>query len=159
MQCWQDIAQFQQFLACMLSQMGPYPMQGVTDGSDAKAGNIGEFIMFNSNFSFPATSQTQAISVGVLSPGDWDCHVNANTPNAVTELGFALSPVPSGFSSNMTGGLALTSGADVLNVIGSMARASLTVPTLLPFTVSSNVTGTGGAAGTGTLTFTARRMR
>jgi hypothetical protein len=159
MQCWQDIAQFQQFLICMLSQAGPFPMQGVTDGSDAKAGYIGEFIMFTPSFSFPATAQHQILSVGVLSPGDWDCHVNATTPDSVTELGFSLNPAPTGFSSNMTGGLALISGSEVINVIGSSARASLTVPTLLPFDISSNLTGTGGSAGTGTLTFTARRMR
>jgi hypothetical protein len=151
MQCWQDISQFQQFLMAMLSQMGPYPVQGVTDGSDAKPGNIGEFVKFNGTLSFLSTSAVQTISLGVLSPGDWDLWGFAGGWSVpVNESEIYLSPTPTGFSNNMIGFM-LGEWMPLMN-----ARASIIVPTLLAF--SSNVVGTS-AAGTGTISVEARRRR
>jgi hypothetical protein len=166
MQCWQDIAQFQQFLQCMLSQAGPIPMQGVTDGSDAKAGYIGEYLIFNGSMAFaanPAVTQ-QVLSVGVIPPGDWNLTSFMTANVAVGNAGFNLSPQPPGLSNIMHGaiwfGAVATQTAQDIAFNGQNARASVTVPTLLPFmvTVGQN-TDAALTAGTATLTVEARRMR
>jgi hypothetical protein len=164
MQCWQDIAQFQQFLQCMLSQMGPYPVQGVTDGSDAKAGNIGEYIIMNATMAYaanPASTQ-QTISVGVLPPGDWDLTSFLSASTNVGGAGFYLSPAPAGMSNNMAGGQwQLASGStESVAINGRAARGSFSVPSLLPFTIIiDQAFATGLPAGTATFTVEARRMR
>jgi hypothetical protein len=166
MQCWQDIAQFQQFLICMLSQAGPFPMQGVTDGSDAKPGMIGEFVSLTGSMSYaanPAVTQ-QIVSVGVLSPGDWQITswLGATTPVGLAE--FSLSPTPAGVSNSMLGiSWQVVSGVATsqdLTINSTQARGSFTVPTLLPFSITINQsTATGLLAGTAILTVQARRVR
>jgi hypothetical protein len=157
MQCWQDIAQFQQFLQCMLSQMGPIPLQGVTDGSDAKAGQIGEWIQMIQNFTVPITDQTITLSMGVLSPGDWTCFGHGFCSVQILALNFALVPQPTGFSNNMGGGVG--SPAVSVSIPSATARASLTVPTLVPFQITTYPVTTGPVAGAGQFIFAARRDR
>ena len=49
------------------------PLIGVTDGSNAQPGQVGEWFFFTQAVSFPATINTQqSISAGILSAGDWD---------------------------------------------------------------------------------------
>jgi hypothetical protein len=159
MQCWQDLAQFQQFLLAMLSQMGPIPFTGVTDGSDAKAGQIGEYIIANGNLSYPASVTTHgSISPLVLPPGDWNVGASLQTStDTATGAFFYLDPQPTGFSTTMIGWYgAATVSTEFAVVQGIPARASLTVPTLLPFAVGI---GAGPNAGVATLTVQARRAR
>jgi hypothetical protein len=93
----------------------------------------------------------QTISLGVLSPGDWDLSGFAGGWSVpVSESEIYLSPTPTGFSNNMIGFMT----GDWMPL--THARASITVPTLLAFT--SNVVGTS-AAGTGSLSVEARRAR
>jgi hypothetical protein len=165
MQCWQDIAQFQQFLMCMLSQLGPYPVQGVTDGSDAKPGNIGEYIMLSVAMPFaanPANTQ-QVVSAGVLPPGDWQIYPALQLSTIVGSAQFWLTPQPAGVTNDMAGTagtIGIAGSETAARVIGQIARGSFTVPTLLAFTVHvDQSTATGLAAGTATLDVEARRMR
>jgi hypothetical protein len=158
MQCWQDLAQYQQFLMCMLSQMGPIPFQGVTDGSNALAGNIGEFIQATGTVNYPASvTTTSVISVTVVPPGDWDFwgKLDLSAVAVVNSWVVTLSPLPAGMSNNMSGQVVppeLTSG----HLNG--ARGSFSVPTLLAFSSTLNNT-TAATGGTGTLTLEARRRR
>jgi hypothetical protein len=160
MQCWQDISQFQQFLQSMLSQMGPIPLQGVTDGSNALAGYIGEWVALSANFNIPTAAQLGlAVTVGVLAPGDWTCFAYANTSVVVTDISFRLVPVPAGFSHSMDGAMGSSANMENLTLIGPPARASLTVPTLVSFGLNTNTASAGPSAGTGIMNFEARRSR
>jgi hypothetical protein len=166
MQCWQDIAQFQQFLICMLSQAGPFPLQGITDGSNAKAGNIGEYITMVGTMAYAAypAVTTGTISAGVLPPGDWNITSAMTASAQIGEVSFYLSPEPAGMSNAMLGVAGITTygagSTQTLSLIGQNARGNFTVPTLLPFAVAVyNNTGSTLVAGTVTLTVEARRMR
>jgi hypothetical protein len=157
MQCWQDIAQFQQFLICMLSQAGPVPLQGVTDGSDAKAGYIGEFARFvSSTLTIPMAANSQTVSIGVLSPGDWNCWAFTSNMN-VHDAQIALSPMPAGFSDPMF--IFTGTAGEIVTLVAPMARASITVPTLIPILLSTNQAAAFTAASSCTITFCARRVR
>jgi hypothetical protein len=162
MQCWQDIAQFQQFLKCMLSQMGPYPMQGVTDGSDAAAGVIGEFMTGTSSMAYAASVLTTGnVSPLVLSPGDWDIWASMSTTGPFGGAAFNLNPAPAGMSNILrawVGSYGATTFADG-TVVGPYARGSFTVPTLLPFSIQVDNTPGAEPAGTATLVVSARRRR
>jgi hypothetical protein len=165
MQCWQDIAQFQQFLQCMLSQMGPYPMKGVTDGSAAAPGNIGEYMTQSANMAYaanPAKTQ-QILSVAVIPPGDWNLTATLAVSTVIGEAYFDLPTIPTGVENDMFG-LAVVNTAvssdQTVRVNGQPARGSFTVPTLLPFSVTvDQSTATGLLAGMATMSVSARRMR
>jgi hypothetical protein len=167
MQCWQDIAQFQQFLLAMLSQAGPVPLQGVTDGSIAKAGYIGETMFTTVQGTFPNTANfTQNISALVLPPGDWDISVFVQLVAAYTSgTYFYLNPLPAGIANDMrcvTGAVNTSIGADLVDqsMTGPVAQANVTVPTLLAFTMVTNYAGaTTQPAGTFYWQTYARRMR
>jgi hypothetical protein len=160
MQCWQDIAQFQQFLMAMLSQMGPIPIQGVTDGSDAKAGYVGEFVQMSASIPFPATPATTVVgSVGVLSPGDWNCTAWGQTSVIVGDISMTLSPFPPGFSSPMESRVQAPQIANWSALPPAFARASITVPTLIAMSIGTNYTQSAGFAGTFNAVFNARRAR
>jgi hypothetical protein len=163
MDCWQQISQFQQFLQCMLSQMGPFPMQGVTDGSDAKAGNIGEFIQLTATMAYAAAVATTAVvSVGVIPPGDWDLW-SYGTPTTAIGIGhYYLSPAPAGISNGMqaVAGSAATGSVTEALLVSQSARGSFTVPTLLAFQAVVDQTITAGLpAGQLAIGIGARRRR
>jgi hypothetical protein len=162
MQCWQDLAQFQQFLICMLSQAGPFPMQGVTDGSDAKAGMIGEWITGNSTVAYaayPAVTDS-TVSTLVLSPGDWDIWAYMYLTTAFGASSFTLSLLPTGFSDNLTGIAGALGQAELNIIIGNQVRANVTVPTLTSFKIHVDQSGNSALlAGNAQLTVNARRRR
>jgi hypothetical protein len=161
MQCWQDIAQFQQFLMAMLSQMGPYPMQGITDGSQAIAGNIGEVAHSVVAGTFPVTANNvQTISAIVLSPGDWDVSATCDMQGAATTgSDFALTPVPTGVLDQLSAVAAVSTGVEDTSLHSGVTQANIKVPTLLAFQLTTNITGAGAAAGTFNFTTFARRRR
>jgi hypothetical protein len=166
MQCWQDLAQFQQFLQCMLAQAGPIALQGVTDGSNALAGNIGEYIILSGSLPYAAypTATSGVVSVGVLPPGDWNITGNMQASSLTGPASFHLTPVPVGMSNQMWAvtNVFTTAGASEENIAlnAQAARGNFSVPTLLAFTIGINQ-GVASTlpAGTATLTLEARRMR
>jgi hypothetical protein len=169
MQCWQDIAQFQQFLLCMLSNMGPVPLQGVTDGSDAKAGYIGEFMTATVTTPWSianGVSQTQNISTIVMSPGDWDMFSRLDIAFPFTNTLFNCSPVPAGMTGDLSGAVGATGMGGVtpiqetyLIMSGMVSRLNCTVPTLIPMSISiGNVTG-AAVSGNTILSVYGRRAR
>jgi hypothetical protein len=165
MQCWQDIAQFQQFLQCMLSQMGPIPIQGVTDGSDAKAGYIGEYITGQSPFTYTAYPNITTVNLSplVVSPGDWNLWSFAGMATEFGAVQYGLSPVPAGVygglgAVNSIGGASPV--AEYASVMSPTTRANVTVPTLLPFTLTVHQdTSSSLPAGNGILYVFGRRVR
>jgi hypothetical protein len=127
------------------------PLLGVTDGSNALPGYVGEFLSWSATLNFQATTVSQNVPIGILPPGDWDLGGFAggwSVPVQASEI--SLNPQPPGFSSSM-----------VSFMLGeympmTAARASISVATTLLFV--SNVTGVS-AAGNGQLNITARRRR
>jgi hypothetical protein len=143
------------------------PLLGVTDGSYAKAGFVGETMFQQATGSFPNTQAfTQSISTIILPPGDWNVSVFLQLVGAYTTgTYFYLNPQPAGISTSMrsvTGAISVVTGVDLTDqsITGNVAQANVKVPTLLAFTL---VTNYGGATTQGTGTFIwetfARRMR
>jgi hypothetical protein len=144
MSCWSDISQFQQFLQCMLAQLGPLAIQGVTDGSNAKAGFVGEFLTGSAQINFPAgVSTTTPVQPLVVSPGDWDISAYMIPSVAVNFLGLVLSPIPAGMSNSMQSQQG-SPGTDLSTVSSMPARGNFTVPTLLAFSTTVSATATAG---------------
>jgi hypothetical protein len=137
------------------------PQLGVTDGSNAPAGHIGEVVHLTATWPVPTTSQVNyPLPIGTLPAGDWDCWVQASAGVFVTNLQTNLSPVPVGFSGNMGALIANVSGVlEAVTLTGPYARASLSAPAALSFAMTTNNVGAGPSAGTGTLIFDARRAR
>jgi hypothetical protein len=167
MQCWQDLSQFQQFLQAMLSQAGPIPLKGVTDGSNAATGNIGEWLNGPAQVAYAAypAITTQVVSPLVLSPGDWDVWAAMQTTGEFDTARFLMSyPYPAGFSGGLIGTFTAGNPAGVdfayVVILSTVLRANVMVPTVIPMTVTIDLYGTAGlAAGTAYLNVYARRMR
>lgn len=144
------------------------PIMGVTDGSNAGPGQVGEFLGGQVGFSYAAypSITNQTVSLTVIPPGDWDLWAWIWLSTATSGAFFGLDPAPTGISNNMAG-LNTFAGAGALDnlseqilLLGAQARGSFSVPTLLPFVVIIDQSGaTGLPAGTGELAFNARRRR
>jgi hypothetical protein len=145
------------------------PLIGVTNGSNAQPGQVGEYVLFQVAVTYPAgTPNTQVVSMGVLQPGDWQCwgafyvaggligtsnfYLNGPPPPA--------SVPPVGFDTTMQGFILTSSSVNESLVVGLQARANLSVPTLVSYGLLTNqIADAGATATTGTLFFGARRMR
>lgn len=146
------------------------PIVGVTDGSDAAPGMVGEFNEYEADVQFaayPANTQVVA-SLGVVQPGDWDMTVTGGPQGGnLRALDFFLSPKPLGMSNEMRGVLFVTTvpgnmftGIQDSVVMGQFARGSFAVPTLLAFNVTMDNSGDPtSVASVVRLVLTARRMR
>jgi hypothetical protein len=166
--CWRQVAELKHIIRQVVTDMKLD--MGVTDGSQAKPGEIGEVMATQVKGTFLATPQTQLISTLVLSPGDWQvsaaCYLNVTT-NAMTGAQFNLSPLPVGAQTDISAAVWSPSTAtdpDLWTVqLSSIPTAvNVTVPTLLAFSLQTNNTSTGSpATGPGTWAFNvqARRMR
>lgn len=145
------------------------PPLGVTDGSNAPAGYVGEFYNNLTTGNVPTTMGfTQTINAGVLQPGDWTVQAWMFTSALVSGLTFLLNPIPTGVTHNMAAvegmEVSASQGGMFTGTIGSdPARANLVVPTLFVFTLVTNNVGTTGAvapvAGTWQFGLQARRVR
>lgn len=137
--------------------VGAHGIPGVTDGSDAAPGMVGEWLLFRQTVVYPVGNLVnQPVTMGALPAGDWDCQAYGWPESAVQDLQFGLlAPIPDGFSDTM-GVITSAGGHDELAVLVSYtARALIAQPVVIAFEV--NVTS--GAASNLILTFTARRMR
>jgi hypothetical protein len=144
-------------------------VKGVTDGSSAAAGDVGEEIKTVVPFASGATLTNNVVSnIGslVLTPGDWDVSASAgfyaSTTNTAS-VSFALSTVSAVLpvSTTDTSGISEISVALSVNVanifpVPSM-RFNVTVNTTVFLVVQGAWTGAGTPVGWGTVR--ARRMR
>lgn len=142
---------------------GPSVMpMGVTNGSNAAAGQVGEFRNFTApNINFPTTLQTVSITPGSLPPGDWMVQAYAFISVPVTGAQMYLNPQPAGVFDSMGASLAVSGPGAVENVtlVGTITRGNVTVNTPLTFSVSTNNYGSGPSAGYISLRVNAWRMR
>lgn len=157
------------------AMQGPLALVGITDGSNAAPGQVGEVISVlvpnNTPVAFPADGGWYSIASVMLTPGDWDCHggarinINNLTPSLITQ--------------NMMGGLSLTNNTDPLEAVYFMQlavvnmpanagmvlmsagvppmRMNITVPTPVYLTVRAVIGAGQTVQGSGTIY--ARRMR
>jgi hypothetical protein len=138
-------------------------LRGVTDGSDAAPGIVGEFVQTTTNFNISgAMGAVNTVTATVLSPGDWDCTAGVYPGTVLKGMIMGLNPIPVGVTTGMTGiaidQSAMAADATEVIVIGFPARALVSVPTQFTFNVTSNVIAAGNAAAA-QLLFVARRRR
>lgn len=138
------------------------PIIGITDGTPAKAGEVGEYISGVANYSYPASAVGLVISgsVGplVIPPGDWDVWLNGYTSGYVNGLSFSATGahLENQMWSSMASGV-----SDIAPVLwGGPSRSLVSVPTLLTvnFVIYINET-VGLPAGTLSIQASARRVR
>jgi hypothetical protein len=126
------------------------PLIGVTNGSDAQPGQVGEFHAFTITVNFGTGTVQQTINMGTLQPGDWDVWAWAQpgivAPSVVEDMSFYLFPQPAGFSNTLSGAIwDATSGGNLNVVVSSTCRASISAPVPLVFNFETITTGAGNA--------------
>lgn len=131
------------------------PLIGVTDGSNAQPGQVGEFIEFEQATPIIVGSNTFNLSMGVLPAGDWDATAFWSPFATLDSASFLLNPTLPSASNFMAGQLTAGGGIEALTLIGQPARISMSVPTLIVFQLQCNSTTTGN----GIFEFSARRAR
>jgi hypothetical protein len=140
------------------------PRMGVTDGSNALPGQVGEFLSGQAVYQVPALGAGISWSgIGgpiTLPAGDWMCSAYGYTGVPYEGVFIGMVTMPPGLSTDMAGGLSLTAGAVGTVVNGVPARALVTTPTLLPFTLSVlGAPSAASVAGPFTIQVEAWRMR
>lgn len=144
-------------LDARLEQLAQTGVPGVTDGSNAAPGNVGEFVSGTFTAPYGQPSPTVAMVSGpVLSPGDWDMWANVAFSTAIAGGAFELKPVPSGTSNNMSAS-DFTTSIEAVQLNGMTARGIYSVQTLLAFQIY--VATPPATSGTVTLRVEARRRR
>ena len=137
------------------------PIIGVTDGSTAAPGMVGEFIQGSTVITAVPNTGIQVLAAQplTLTPGDWDVEALLYEISVVPqEASFILTPQPAGFAIGMTGWLNMQNASDLAFalILSNRAAASVSVNTPLNFNVTFLNVVTGGTASMGA---TARRMR
>lgn len=147
------------------------PIVGVTDGSDAAPGMVGEWQTFSQNITFPAYpgNLTTVVPLAVMQPGDWDFHAHCGPQGGnLRAVDFLLDPVPLGMGGDaMRGTLFITvaqsgmfCGLNDSVVVSQRARGTFAVPTLMAFTLILDNSGDPTSVSSFVeLGLTARRMR
>lgn len=151
---------FQQSLVDAIVASGSnIPLIGVTNGTPAQPGQVGEYVSYHLQPTFAATAnQSQPVTMGVLQPGDWQVWSTLSTSVVTTGSNMVLNPVPPGFSSSLEQQLAGAASGLTTVLLGGPAQALISVPTLVVIQLSTNTDG-AGAAGYADLFFNALRVR
>lgn len=152
--------EFQQTLAnAVLASGAALPLIGVTNGTPAQAGQVGEFVQFTNTINIAGTgSQERTVfTAGVLQPGDWDLEMFVQPLIGMTLVSVTLDPQPVGLSNTIWVGFSIAGAtAEGVGALpGPYARGLFSVPTLLPV-LSIMAAST---AGTALFTLNARRRR
>lgn len=135
---------FQQALVDAIAKSGSnIPLTGVTNGSNAQPGQVGEHLFFAVG-AIPITvsqANKQTITMGVVQPGDWDLWAYLYTDISVEGLQYQLSPASTAggvFSNLMTAFIgdlgSINMGAGINFTMNTpVARLSTAVPVLVAF--------------------------
>lgn len=174
-QCYSDVKRAQWFIKqimidiinCDPSIIGRgTPIVGVTDGSDAQPGMVGEFIYATADVpyaAYPTQTVNPAVAPLVIPPGDWDVWGRLVMTGGFGVGAFFITTPPAGMSNNMGGWTGVyDNGTTVTSawVIGMTARASFSTPTLPVFTVIVDQSSDASlGAGTAQLWLEGRRRR
>lgn len=179
--CWQQMQLFEQMISDIVNKIfanptpemitaitnmfntNVIPSVGVTDGSNAKPGHVGELLHFYvPAIPFTAAQQLQVIPVGIIPPGDWQIQIEAGVQSgAMGSLSGQLDTLPVGFTHYLQTyfQIDITPGtAGEILATSLWAKANVTVPTPMNYRVTTNFFQTG-TAGTFALAAEARRMR
>lgn len=150
-----DPALVASIVAAIAASGSNVPLIGVTNGADAQPGQVGQWVQFEANIPFPVGQQQTAVSLGVLQPGDWDVWAWSNLTAPMSYAQFWLSPVPPGFSSDVSGWV--TGNADEnAKVIAPVGRALISEPSVIAYQF---LTSGATVASTAVFYFLARRCR
>lgn len=152
----QDIINKNPNLLPQLKAVGP--IIGVTDGSDAGPGEVGEFITAQGSMSYAPypTDTANSISLIVVQPGDWDFTISASFSTLIGGAVFELRPWPViGMSNQMVGYMSSVGDVPGIDfgtlIIGQSARGSFSVPTLLAFYCQVYMSGDSNLTTGGTM--------
>lgn len=143
---------------------------GVTDGSNAAPGVIGEFLEFSVNVQFPAYpgNVNTPVTVATIPPGDWDLQAACGPQGGnLRAIDFLLQPKPTGMNDAMRGTMFITvassgmfCGVNDSVVVSQRSRGSFAVATPMVFTVILDNSGDpNSGASFVEMDMTARRMR
>lgn len=178
-QCWNDVAALEELLTKIIKDMlAKDPnvfgtlgnIKGVTDGSVAPAGAVGELVAFSGSVAFPANNPVfvSLTNIGTLPAGDWNIWAWMGSTVAIN--GFTLDNVP-------TTDLSLDTDAQNALIpagMGWMGTAlevstgeDFNMPTMTSFyrgagpvaIILRTILNTGSQAGEVVIGFLARRMR
>lgn len=132
----------------------PLPTTGVTNGTAATPGQVGETVILTAPaLPYSAVYSTQNVSLGILQPGDWMLSMWLDTfTTAVTVATGVIIPLPAGFTPVTLGGQGPLQGTTVVSRPG---QANISVAT----SVSAQVGVQGSAAGSCNLNLFALRVR
>jgi hypothetical protein len=138
------------------------PIKGVTDGSNAAAGYIGEVITAIQSTPVVVANNTDTVVISIsLTPGDWDVHSlgsgYASTGNDYTAFITSNSSSTSITDSVGFYGASPTPGTESAFSLNYFARYNVTVNTTVNLLV--RITGGSGAGFTAAGSIFARRMR
>lgn len=124
-------------LAAIAASGSSVPLIGVTNGSAAQPGQVGELVEYNltQTVTVPTTGITTIFNMGVLQPGSWFVQAVIFPGMATDNMSFGLSPTPAGFTTACEGGMAVTTSAESY-LVGQPASANISLPTLLAFNVA-----------------------
>lgn len=143
--------------------MGQTP--GVTDGSNAAPGFVGEFLNYSGGVSFNAGSPGNVVTTNAtlttltVPPGDWNIWAFAEADVYVTTIEIRVSPLPAGMSNDLLCFNSVEGATTPLisaGVASPAARGSFTVSTVLTLVVQIQ---TQSVAGTASVFLHARRVR
>jgi len=138
------------------------PIRGVTNGSQAKPGEVGEYYLNQQEFPFTATQQVLTVRAGMLTAGDWECVATVWADVLTTGISFQLAtPVPEGIMTGMGGAIIETqgSGFDPEDVVVHSQPSAAFLKALTPFDFTVRTNPSPGPAGNFFIAFQARRMR
>jgi hypothetical protein len=127
--------------------------QGVVDGSDAEAGDVGEYLSASGSVGMPANAVTTVATL-TLTPGDWDVSGGvtfAITTAASSRYGVGIDGV---LSTEMVA--TIPTGSGTWRLAAAPVRRNVSVGTAVTLSALAGFSS-GSVAASGTLS--ARRMR
>jgi hypothetical protein len=155
-----NVAVQQAIVAAIAASGSNVPLIGVTNGSQAQPGQVGEVKLFEQVITTTgAIAQLLTVNMGNLTPGDWDVWAWAYYNTELGSVNFYLQPVPTGFFYNMQAFHIDNPGIldDVVVSPQVQGLTSVTVP--LVFGFEFNQTGAVVTGGTCAFFVAARRRR
>lgn len=176
MQCYCDIQAAQAFISALMIDAinnnpavtqaiiaaieksgSSLPLIGVTNGAAAQPGQVGEYVQFTSApVSIPTGPNSQAVTMGILQPGDWDVWIYTEQLADVHDISISINPLPIGFTDVFA---FAGSAGEIITLTSPTGQALISVPSLVVVTVTTNQAGTGPSAASTNVVFAARRAR
>jgi hypothetical protein len=146
-------------VAAIVASGSNVPLIGVTDGSNAQPGQVGEFISNQLSVNIPAAIQTIQVTALTIPAGDWDVWLSCEPLAHVNQLSFWLATIPPNtFISNPLVASLLEMVVDISGIAtGAYARFSCN--TTQPLILNFYSDATGQVAQTANLYAEARRRR